>query len=367
MKYEKTLPISGQNDTTISTYSGTKGKEGNITYSSDSLTSFDNVASGNISYYKTTITNSAASDTRVGLYLNNMSNTKAYVGTSSPVWNEKNYVGSPQRQMVSTGIIRVYFQPKDWASKNGKYYAFCCTTNGKVQTYSSELILCSDYKGEHKTYYADIPDNSEELFFSRIDNFKAGNDDRTQAIVGNENHTAAGVTVSGFSKLWKEETQCIVYYTDGDKSNTVYGNSYNNMLAKSGKLNGDGSKGACVKKYSESVSLSKNATVSIVLGSGDYTGNTVTYKSNNANIAAVDSSGKITAKGTGNTSITTTVTGNYQDKYEVYTNVSVYASGEAVPVVQNVKIPAGQSVDICWYIKNDTGSVVSFDGLMLTL
>ena len=59
---------------------------------------------------------------------------------------------------------------------------------------------------------------------------------------------------------------------------------------------------------------------------------------------------------TGDTTVTTTITGKYGDTAAVTTNVSIPSTINQVPVIQNVRVAAGEKATIDWYALNKSPS-----------
>lgn len=97
---------------------------------------------------------------------------------------------------------------------------------------------------------------------------------------------------------------------------------------------------------------------------------TFTYTSSDESVATVDSSGQVTAKKAGHTSIILTSTGAYGDKITAACWLTVHDSADPgtifdVPIVTNVKVApkteAGNTVEsVYWYIKNDGNVALTY-------
>lgn len=97
---------------------------------------------------------------------------------------------------------------------------------------------------------------------------------------------------------------------------------------------------------------------------------TFTYTSSDESVATVNSSGQVTAKKAGHTSIILTSTGAYGDKITAACWLTVHDSADPgtifdVPIVTNVKVApateAGNTVEsVYWYIKNDGNVALTY-------
>jgi hypothetical protein len=84
----------------------------------------------------------------------------------------------------------------------------------------------------------------------------------------------------------------------------------------------------------------------------EYYGASISYSSANSSICTINRDGLITPTGTGNTTVTTTITGKYGDTDTITTSVNIPSKIKQVPVIQNVRVPAGEKVKIDWYALN---------------
>lgn len=364
MNYAQDLPVSVKSESgtiSMTTYiSDANGEATNQTVNAIS------VAAGNkVVYYKTVFQNSGANDVYINLETSELgNNADFYIGTVAPTINEKAYASRPQRTKVSDTSVRVYFKTTNSFSDFWGTYApnsffpnnTVGSSNGTTNDFNiayteggtehlmvmtrcpTEDTTASD--NERKVYYADIPSTADSFYFfnhwylcsssnrewNRTLDFKDLSGGRLYYLTGGK-----------VDEKWKE---CAVKDTD------------TNLVA--------------VNQHYQSVRMSSGAGVFADIGlkkTGDadgfvpeYYGASISYSSANSSICTINRDGLITPTGTGDTTVTTTITGKYGDTDTITTSVNIPSNIKQVPVIQNVRVPAGEKVKIDWYALNKSPS-----------
>lgn len=357
----ESLPVSGYLDSeslTMTTYQGTLASDGEVSY--DEKTEVTNIkAAGNTdgaadeyntTCYKSIIKNSSEKDVRVGLYLETAEfGTDAdsiCFGTSDPIWRRITSASMNTRikaKKISTGTMRVYYEKTVWTEDEFYVVAYSNDYNHKLYT----MKPCSDGSN---LFYTDIPTTSTAFFVTCENELVPSRDYRRTNEIKVSDVGISPTTSKKFS------------LTDGSKVNNQYMKA--NIAAVSG---------ANIANFPEKLYLSANTLNdankgSVALTEGtDYIGSSISYSSNNTDVATVDESGNVTGKTAGTAVITTTVTGANGDTYQVKTTVNVQDPEKTLPLVQNILVPKGGEATVCWYIDNKTTKELSNIELMLTL
>lgn len=362
--------ISVGSGVSMVTYEST---DGGVNYNEDSpVTEFSNsagIAPGERKWYRTDIINNGASAQSVSLYLSKLSLTpdaegSFYLGVNAPLKTYKNYFDEGSfvtaSEKAARSTMRVYFQPKsgsmsqpdnNWINRN---YYVCYGVDSAPSNY-----LALSQTPTSGTYYADIPANATQLFFS-VQDWKHSYQ-RTQ-------------TFTDLKSDGQSDVSSLVFYLDG-----TYDKTYDNAWAQKVKV----TEGANVVNYYNSITLpaEESFDASLVAGT-DYIGNSITYTSENNSIFTVDSaSGTISAKTQGEAKLITEVKGTFNDTVRVETTVKVgkavsKAVTADVPIVTNFRVNGindeGEATveSIYWFIKNDSESgtlIYNVEDIYLTL
>ncbi|MGN1112516.1 MAG: hypothetical protein ACI4RP_04860, partial [Acutalibacteraceae bacterium] len=234
-------------------------------------------------------------------------------------------------EKVTYDKMRIYFQQNGvWTDKTCTIYC-----NG---TYFADLtFICTDNLGG-KTYYVDIPIDTEKFYFAYAYPDTSNGSYRTQDIDTN----ALGITANS-SKVFKlTNTTDATYKNQNYQIYSVQGANF-------------------INKYN-SISLENNATFSLnLIQNTDYIGNSIAYSSSDTSVFTVNESGTITAVAEGTASLTTTITGGeYSDTISGTTTVTVTNPQSDVPIVTNIKINGNSTESVYWYIKNEGSSDLKY-------
>ncbi len=364
MNYAQDLPVSVKSESgTISMTTYISDANGEATNQTVNAISVD--AGNKVVYYKTVFQNSGANDVYINLETSELgNNADFYIGTVAPTINEKAYASRPQRTKVSDTSVRVYFKTTNSFSDFWGTYApdsffpnnAVGSSNGTTNDFNiayteggtEHLMVMTQCPtedttasgNERKVYYADIPSTADSFYFfnhwylcsssnrewNRTLDFKDLSGGRLYYLTGGK-----------VDEKWKE---CAVKDTD------------TNLVA--------------VNQHYQSVRMSSGAGVFADIGlkkTGDadgfvpeYYGASISYSSADNNKCTINRDGLITPTGTGNTTVTTTITGKYGDTDTITTSVNIPSNIKQVPVIQNVRVPAGEKVTIDWYALNKSPS-----------
>ncbi len=321
-----------------------------------------------VKYYKTTFTNSGTNDVMVDLETLNLPNNADFsIGTVSPTINEKAYASRAVRNKVSDNTVRVYFRPvNDFKAYWGTYVTGDVTFNTGItndmniayrlsgdssDTYKKLNLCGTSYNSSTPAnyyFYYDVPSNIDYFYFF--------------------NHW---YIASDSNKEWNRTinitdiTPGRLYYLTGQKVDEKY---------KEYAVSAVDTDLVAVNQYYSSVRMSHGTGVfsDITLHkTGDdenfipeYYGSSIAYSSSNTTVAQVNKDGIITPVGYGIATITTTITGKYGDTRQVTTTLEIPQQISHVPIIKNVRVPAGESVAVDWYALNksteDTMTTTAF-------
>ena len=347
---------SGEN-VTIATYPSSNGFD----YDPNPTASF--IGSGirpyNRNYFCTTITNSAGVAQDVSLYAQTLSiptanNGTLALGVNGPTRSYRDYssLATPYFE-TDRNVMRIYFEKDNSVTGwNGTEFYICWneSTDTSHATLGSKGENGTYYKLTHvggnnnpNQYYADIPKTATHVFFC-VANWGTNNNNspdwgqRSQELI---NIASDGQSQTA-SKLYK-----ITSNTNGSGNHLIHTPPYPVT-------------GNCINHYYSSISLAVSNTFEAALSSGDYIGGSLEYWSGNENVFTVDrTSGRITAVGAGEATLYTKSTGgSYPDEQQVETTIKVTSASNYeysdVPIVRNVLIPANDSVNVYWYVINNS-------------
>lgn len=353
MEYtRKDLPISSHVDGLVMTSrKGIQDKYGEVSYTQDweedTFTAFGTASPENTegknmytSLYETTIKNTSKKNVTVGLFLESTVNKgdSLTFGTSKPIWRRITSdtittLAAPRVSEPETKRIYVNKGTSTW----NKFYVVAHGVNPNIE----KIYTMKKCPGDSNYYYADLSARAYSGFISCDAEYVALRDDRRTEEVSFENAKGRCFELSS-GKTDEGYTQC----TQKD--------DISDMIR--------------VHKYKTGVYVNEGKTTDVSLGSDDYSGESVSYESQNELVATVDSStGIVTGMKEGTAVIQTTITGVKGDKRIVETTVNVKSSTSTIPLVQNILVPAGKEAVVCWYIDSKDADDVTGIELMLTL
>lgn len=373
---------------TISTMSSTTGRTGSYTTSvedSEGL-SGSGITTHNRKYFCTTISNTAtgAVEQNVSLYANTLSiptgasggaNGTLALGVNGPTRSYRDYSSlSTQTSLSTRDAMRIYFQkpkntpPSGWT---GTEFYICWNedTNTGIESLNAlgsngtyyKMTYCGE-KDNYYNYYADIPKTATHAFFA-CENWAEG---KQQSDLTADN--------------WKKRTQTL-WNLGGDGQSQLQSKVYQ---LTSTVTNGNTQvhtppysvTGACINNYYNTIfvttgsnfdaTLSNTTNIPLRIGyTANYIGSLEYYSSDDSVFKIYNDSsnghtkGVIYPQGAGEAKLYTKAVGSsYSDSQQVETTVKVTAANDYVfndvPIVRNLKIPAGESVDVYWYVINNS-------------
>lgn len=388
------LPLSVQrsansSELSMETYKADKfGKK-----TGNALSSFDSISHGTTQRYITTISNSDTThDFYLDLEMSNISNNaNVYVGTCSPVVNEKSYASRATTSLVDWDYEIIYFEPRthyDWWKQGVNYNAPTNAYGGGI-SYSddnntvsptNDMNLCYSIGGSGKYMPMQKCPTGDTVDSTTYDVYRAFVTSEADDMFFFNHYYVTEDTNKEWNRTpsFSDFAEGRVYYLNGGT------NSYNNKdLSYHDSFN---ETNLCVYRYYSTATMAIGKTANISLNKGtseniaegeefDYTGKSVSYSVTENNpttsgntVCTVSQDGLITAKAAGTATVTTTITGEFDDTITLETKVNVPSTISQVPIVQNIKVPAGKSVDVVWYVKNsDSSNSSSFSNIFYTI
>lgn len=360
IEYTRTsLPVSGylsDEKLSMTTYKGRLATDGEVSYDeTTAVTDIKAEGSADGKEYKTTcyksvIKNISAKDVRVGLYLETAEfgsgGDSVCYGTSDPIWRRitaDSMNTKMKAEKVSAGTMRVYYQKSVWTEN--AFYVVAYSND-----YNHKLYPMATCPSDTDLFYADIPSTSTAFFITC-----------EEAVVPSRTYRRTNeISVS----------ECMLSPTNSKKISLTAGAMVDNkyMQATIGSVSGANIAEFVEKLYLSTNSLNDANKGSVALTSGtDYIGSSISYLSNNEDVATVDASGNVVGIKEGTAVITITVTGANGDKCTAETTVNVQNPNTTLPLVQNILVPQGGEASVCWYIDNKTTNELTDLKLMLTL
>jgi len=369
LQSKNTYTAYNGNNVTISTKSSSTGiiSPDSYTDTSSSLSGSE-IGTYHRKYFCTTITNSSGSDQNVSLYAKTLSiptsgNGTLALGVNSPTRSYHDYSTLATETATTTrDAMRVYFQkpksaPDGWA---GTEFYICWNedTNTGIESLNStgsngtyyKMTYCGE-KDNYYNYYVDIPMTATHAFFA-CENWGTNNN-------GQPNYKQRTQTLWDLYKDGQTQLQSKVYRLTSNVSN---GNT--TVSTPPSNVNG-----ACINNYYSSIFVWKNGTYDASLSNTnkipnreDYSANyigSLEYYSGNTDVFTVDkTSGTITAVNEGEAILYTKAVGYFSDSQQVETTVKVTSADNYVfndvPIVRNIKLAADESVDVYWYVMNNS-------------
>lgn len=371
------LPVSVKSAAnTVSYVTHIADEKGEAT--SSTATSISVSPAEKVKYYKTTFTNNGANDVMVDLETTNMpNNADFYIGTLSPTLNEKAYASRAVRTKVSDNTVRVYFKTHNsfnpyWTHYTGDSATVTFNSNmtndfniaykvsGEANEQFKKLKRCpstgssgnNTNVNSNWVFYYDLPSNVDYFFFFNHWYFKSDTNkewNRTIDITELSSGRVYYLTGGSIDGKWKE------YKVTAIDDTLVAVNEYYKSVRMS---TGTG--------VFTDIALHKTGDDENFIP--EYYGNSIAYSSSNTSVAAVNKEGIITPGISGTATITTTITGRYGDTRTVQTAVEIPENIAQVPIIKNVRVPAGESVDVDWYALNkSTSATMTTNAFLFTL
>lgn len=358
---------------TITTKSSTTGKAESYTTTVTNSTglSGSGITTHNRKYYCSTLTNSSEAAQNVSLYAKTLSiptssNGTLALGVNNPTRSYRDYSAlATQMTTLDRDDMRIYFQKPKYNTPTGWtgtefYICWNDDTNTQIESLNPtgsngkyyKMTYCGEKDGYYN-YYVDIPKTATHAFFA-CENWGTNGTD------GKENWAQRTQTLWNLGGDGQSQLQSKVYQLTGTVTNgntQVHTPPYN--------VNG-----ACINHYYDTIfvttgsqfnaSLSNTTNIPARDGYSANSIGTLEYYSGNTDVFTVNkTTGVITPVAAGEAKLYTKAVGNsYSDNQQVETTVKVTATANYVfndvPIVRNVKIPAGESVDVYWYVINNS-------------
>ena len=325
------------------------------------------------------------------------------IGTISPTLNEKAFASRPVRSKYSNDKVRVYFKTNNsmlsyWGKDDGRLLQETGTympdgttpqttadpgssaqTSGSTGTTNdinisytvggkevqimmtrTEASVYDDVTNDtntNKVYYADIPSAAEKFFFFNHWYLRSSSNREWNRTIDISDLSAGklyyltGASVDG---LWKEYKVRTV-----DDTLVAVNSYYKNVRMSQGD------------SVFADIGLKKENDSEDEEFIPDYFGEKISYsiKSGSSTaVVSVNKDGLLTPKGSGSTIIETTITGRYGDTIVLETNVNIPSNIDQVPIMKNIRIPAGKSVDVYWYALNKSSERdLTTDAIYITI
>lgn len=391
LSYHDDLPISVKSASSTISMSTVEADSHGTALNSTNVVKIS-VPTGQIKYYKTIFQNNGTNDVMIDLETKDMHNNADFViGTLSPTLNEKAYASRATRSKVTNNTVRVYFKPNSgmtsyWAEDNGSLSTdniftssntsnndinIGFTVNGTTEYHKMTKATDNDTYddgGTRKVYYYDVPSNASSFFFFNHWYLRLGdNDNREWNCTIDITDLTAGrlyyLTGGKVDEKWKEYAIRTVNGRNVDETLVAVNSYYNNVRMSLGD------------SIFADIGLKRDNENDSEEFVPDYYGAEITYSSSDKNKVTVNKDGLLTPKASttsGNVdtpvTITTTIKGRYNDTKTLTTKVSIPANISQVPIIKNVRIPAGESVEIDWYALNkSTTQEMTTDSIYYTL
>lgn len=367
---------------TISTKSSSTGITSPDSYTDTSSSlSGSGIATYHRKYFCTTITNSSSSEQNVSLYARTLSiptsnNGTLALGVNDPTRSYRDYSAlAAQKTYYNQDSMRIYFQkpktaPDGWSGTDF-YICWNEDTNTGIESLDStgsngtyyKMTYCGE-KDNYYNYYVDIPKTATHAFFA-CENWAENKkvEDLTADHWKKRTQTLWDLHGDGQSQLQSKVYQLTNTVTNGNT--TVHTPPYSVT-------------GNCINHYYDTIYVAVGNTFNAALTnttniptrdgySANYIGGSLEYYSSDENVfEIVDKNGNKTATGgyikpiaAGEATLyTKSVGGSYPDSQQVETTVKVTAAANYVfndvPIVRNIKLAADESVDVYWYVMNNS-------------
>lgn len=351
----------------IATYPSNDG----FTYSDTATTNYNgsNILNNNRKYFKTTLTNNSGGEQNVSLYARTLSiptanNGTLALGVNGPTRSYHDYSSlAKPTTYADRDVMRIYFEKDNNVTGwNGTEFYICWNESSNLnnETLGSRGENGTYYKLTHvggnnnpNQYYADIPKTATHAFFC-VEKWGTNNN-------GQPNYWQRSQELRNLASVGQTKTVSKLFKITGTNSN---GNA---TVVKYDDITGN-----CINHYYKDIFVAYGNTFDAALSNTtniplrtDYTtnyiGGSLEYYSGDTSVFTVDkTSGVITPKNVNGTAIlyTKSTGGSYPDEQQVETTVHVTSDANYVfhdvPIVNNVKMAANETVDVNWYVINNS-------------
>lgn len=357
----------------IATYPSNDG----FTYSDTATTNYNgsNIPNYNRKYFKTTLTNNSGGEQNVSLYARTLSiptanNGTLALGVNGPTRSYRDYSSlAKPTTYADRDVMRIYFEKDNSVTGwNGTEFYICWNESSNLnnETLGSRGENGTYYKLTHvggnnnpNQYYADIPKTATHAFFC-VENW--GTNNNGQPNWGQRSQELCNLASDGQSATSSVLFKITNNYKDGNSSSNHLVEAYTGIT------------GNCINHYYKDIFVAYGNTFDAALSTTDsnhiptrtgysanYIGGTLKYYSGDTNVFTVnEDTGVITPKNVNGTAIlyTKSTGGAYPDEQQVETTVHVTSDANYVfhdvPIVKNVKMAANETVDVNWYVINNS-------------
>lgn len=317
-------------------------------------------------YFKTVLTNSNTFAQNVSMYIRNFkpgTTGTTCVGVNQPIKSFKNYSNydNPKASAVKSTANgpttkRIYYEVyssngTNWYSSSAApqvCWGTATTDMGNNGSNANWIPLTWMKDGTNtKMYYADLPSNANQLFFTTGSNWGGNSYNRSQNFTN--------LTGDGLSR-----TKSLLFKHSGNYDSTAYNNAQFTVEQTNGVY--------CLEYY-KTATLATGDKIDLGLVTGtQYGGSTISYSCTSG--ATINSStGVLTAGSSAATpTVTYTITSQHGDKMTFTCTVSIKAYSSSnktfpnAPIVTNLLIPGTSAnvnandknniVEVYWFIQN---------------
>lgn len=321
-------------------------------------------------YFKTVLTNTNTFAQNVSMYIRNFkpgTTGTTCVGVNQPIKSFKNYSNydNPKASAVKSTANgpttkRIYYEV--YPSNSGNWWSDTKTpqvrwgsttfdmsdisTNGANSGWIDLTYMKGNSSTNYKMFYADLPSNANQLFFTTGSDWGGNSYNRSQ--------TFTNLTGDGLSR-----TKSLFFKHSGNYDSTAYNNAQFTVEQTNGVY--------CLEYY-KTATLATGDKIDLGLVTGtQYGGSTISYSCTSG--ATINSSGVLTAGSSAATpTVTYTITSQHGDKMTFTCTVSIKAYSSSnktfpnAPIVTNLLIPGTSAnvnandknniVEVYWFIQN---------------
>lgn len=356
----------------VASYSSNNG----FTYSTATTTNYSgsNIPNNNRKYFKTVLINSSGTAQNVSLYARTLSiptanNGTLALGVNGPTRSYRDYSAlAKPTTYADRDVMRIYFEKDNSVTGwNGTEFYICWNESSDLnnETLGSKGENGTYYKLTHvggssnpNQYYADIPKTATHAFFC-VENW--GTNNNGEPNWGQRSQELCNLASDGQSATSSVLFKITQNYKDGNTSSNHLVQAYTDIT------------GNCINHYYRDIfvaygnlfNAALNNTTNIPTRTGysaNYIG-TLKYYSGDTSVFTVDeNTGVITPKNVNGTAtlFTKSTGGSYPDEQQVETTVHVTSDANYVfndvPIVKNIQMAADATVEVYWYVINNSPS-----------